>query len=71
VPALECLAAFRRIDAGKRSDAQGFSVYVKPSRELVHGYRGQDRNTPPLNRFGVGPVLIPAVGANLGPLRFQ
>jgi hypothetical protein len=38
---------------------------------LVHGYRGQDRNTPPLNRFGVGPVLIPAVGANLGPLRFQ
>ena len=54
--------------AGKRLDADGLPVYVKLSGGLVHGYRGEYRNNLPLNRFGVAPVIIPAVGANLGPV---
>lgn len=53
---------------GKRFDTDGGPVYAKISGGLVQGYRGKYRDKIPLNRFGVGPVIIPAIGANLGPV---
>lgn len=53
---------------GKRFDADNWPVYAKLSGGLVHGYRGKYRDKLPLNRFGVAPAIIPAVGANLGPV---
>ena len=54
--------------AGKRFDATGLPLYAKLSGGLVHGYRGEYRDKIPLNRFGLAPAIIPAVGANLGPV---
>jgi hypothetical protein len=53
---------------GKRYDAQSLPLYAKLSGGLVHGYRGEYRHKLPLNHFGVAPVIIPSVGANLGPV---
>lgn len=53
---------------GKRYDARGLPLYAKLSGGLVQGYRGEYRDKLPLNRFGVAPVVIPSVGANLGPI---
>ncbi|WP_213878251.1 sn-glycerol-3-phosphate transporter [Pseudomonas sp. dw_358] len=57
--------------AGKRFDADTLPIYAKVSGGLVHGYRGDYRDKLPLNRFGVAPVIIPAVGANLGPIGIE
>ena len=53
---------------GKRYDAPGLPLHAKLSGGLVQGYRGEYRDKLPLNRFGVAPVIIPSVGANLGPI---
>lgn len=53
---------------GKRYDSSTLPFYVKLSGGLVHGYRGEQRDRLPLNRFGVAPVIIPSVGAHLGPM---
>lgn len=53
---------------GKHYDAPGLPLHAKVSGGLVHGYRGKYRDKLPLNHFGVAPVIIPSVGANLGPV---
>lgn len=37
-------------------------VYAKVTAGLLHGYRGEYRDKIPLNRFGVAPAILPAVG---------
>lgn len=37
-------------------------VYAKVSAGLLHGYRGEYRDKIPLNRFGVAPAILSAVG---------
>lgn len=52
---------------GKRFDTDVAPVYLKVTGGLLQGYRGEYRDKIPLNRFGVAPVLIPSLGARLGP----
>jgi len=52
---------------GKRFDVPDSALYYKLSAGLIHGYRGKYRDKLPLNRYGVAPALIPAVGAHWGP----
>jgi hypothetical protein len=37
-------------------------VYAKVTAGLLHGYRGEYRDKIPLNRLGVAPAVLPAVG---------
>ncbi|MWK54795.1 sn-glycerol-3-phosphate transporter [Pseudomonas otitidis] len=53
---------------GKRFDSDVAPVYLKVTGGLLQGYRGEYRDKIPLNRFGVAPVLIPSLGARLGPV---
>ncbi|WAH58558.1 sn-glycerol-3-phosphate transporter [Pseudomonas silvicola] len=53
---------------GKRFDVPDSAVYYKLSAGLIHGYRGKYRDKLPLNRFGVAPAVIPAIGAHWGPV---
>lgn len=53
---------------GKRFDSGAAPVYLKVTGGLLQGYRGEYRDKIPLNRFGVAPVLIPSLGARLGPV---
>ena len=54
--------------AGKRFDSSEYPVYLKVSGGLLYGYKGEYRDKIPLNRFGVAPVIIPALGLHLGPV---
>ncbi len=38
------------------------SAYFKLTGGLLHGYRGEFRDKIPLNRFGVAPAVLPAIG---------
>ena len=51
---------------GKRYEAQSLPVYAKLSAGVIQGYRGEYRDKIPLNRFGVAPAIIPALGAHWG-----
>jgi hypothetical protein len=53
---------------GKRFDSGRYPVYLKVTGGLLHGYRGEYRDKIPLNRYGVAPVIIPGIGAHLGPV---
>ncbi|MDE1164831.1 MAG: sn-glycerol-3-phosphate transporter [Pseudomonas sp.] len=53
---------------GKRWESADYPVYVKLSGGLIQGYKGEYRDKIPLNHLGVAPVIIPAVGAHLGPV---
>jgi hypothetical protein len=53
---------------GKAWRHDDWPVYAKLSAGLLHGYRGEYRDKIPLNRFGVAPAVIPAVGYGLGPV---
>ena len=53
---------------GMRFDSAGYPVYLKVSGGLLHGYKGKYRDKIPLNRLGVAPVVIPALGLTLGPV---
>jgi hypothetical protein len=52
--------------AGKRFDSTDYPLYLKVSGGLLQGYKGEYRDKIPLNRFGVAPVIIPALGLHLG-----
>jgi hypothetical protein len=54
--------------AGKRWDSTAYPVYFKLTGGLLQGYRGEYRDKIPLNRLGVAPVIIPGIGANIGPI---
>ena len=54
--------------AGKRFESADYPVYVKLSGGLLYGYKGEYRDKIPLNNLGVAPVIIPSVGAHLGPI---
>ncbi|CRM61100.1 MULTISPECIES: hypothetical protein [Pseudomonas] len=54
--------------AGKRYDIADSPLYVKVTAGALQGYRGKYRDKIPLNRFGVAPAIIPAVGVNFGPV---
>lgn len=53
---------------GKRYEADSLPVYLKVSAGAIQGYRGEYRDKIPLNRYGVAPAIIPAVGAHWGPV---
>jgi hypothetical protein len=53
---------------GKRWENDQYPVYVKLSGGLLEGYKGEYRDRIPLNRFGIAPVIIPSLGAHLGPI---
>lgn len=38
------------------------SLYLKLTAGLLHGYRGEFRDKIPLNRLGVAPAVVPAIG---------
>lgn len=50
---------------GRRFDAERLPVYVKMTGGLLQGYRGEHRDKIPLNRFGVAPVIVPALGVQV------
>lgn len=56
---------------GKMWRHERWPVYAKVSAGLLHGYRGDYRDNIPLNRFGVAPVIIPSLGARLGPVGLE
>lgn len=53
---------------GKRFDSTDHPFYAKLSGGLLYGYKGKYRDKIPLNRFGVAPALIPAVGISIKPV---
>ncbi|MCS3467826.1 hypothetical protein M2401_001551 [Pseudomonas sp. JUb42] len=53
---------------GMRFDSADYPLYLKVSGGLLHGYRGKYRDKIPLNRFGVAPLVVPALGMHLGPI---
>lgn len=52
---------------GKRFDSAGLPVYLKLSGGLIHGYKGKYQDKIPLNRFGIAPAVVPALGIHMGP----
>jgi hypothetical protein len=54
--------------AGKRFESAEHPLYLKLSGGLLYGYKGEHRDKLALNRLGVAPALIPAVGINLSPI---
>jgi hypothetical protein len=54
--------------AGKRFEHPNHPIYAKLSGGLLYGYKGRYKDKIPLNRFGVAPAFIPAVGVHLGPV---
>ncbi len=52
---------------GKRFESDRLPIYLKITGGLLHGYRGEYRDKIPLNRFGVAPAVVPALGMHLGP----
>lgn len=56
---------------GKAWQHDRWPVYAKVSAGLLQGYRGKYRDKLPLNRFGVAPVIIPALGTHLGPVGIE
>lgn len=50
---------------GRRFDAERLPVYAKLTGGLLQGYRGEHRDSIPLNRLGVAPAIIPAVGVQV------
>ena len=57
--------------AGKRFDSSTHPVYLKVTGGLLKGYKGKYRDKIPLNGLGIAPVIIPAVGVNLGPVNAE
>lgn len=57
--------------AGKRFDSSTHPVYLKVTGGLLKGYKDEYRDKIPLNRYGIAPVIIPAVGVNLGPVNAE
>lgn len=53
---------------GKRWSSAQYPVYVKLSGGLIEGYKGEYDDKIPLNHLGVAPVLIPSLGAHVGPV---
>nr|WP_283246509.1 sn-glycerol-3-phosphate transporter [Pseudomonas insulae] len=49
---------------GKRYEAASLPVCAKLSAGFIQGYRGEYRDKIPLNRYGVAPAIIPALGAH-------
>lgn len=54
--------------AGKRFDHHDYPVYAKLTGGAIQGYRGEYRDKIPLNRYGIAPVIIPSIGAYVGPV---
>lgn len=53
---------------GHRWVADEYPVYAKLSGGLVYGYKGKYKDRIPLNRYGIAPVLVPAIGTFYGPV---
>lgn len=49
---------------GKRYDFGNTPFYSRLTAGLIHGYRGEYRDKVPLNHYGVGPVILPSLGAH-------
>lgn len=45
-----------------------FEIRSKLSAGLLHGYRGEHRDSIPFNRYGTAPAALPSIGARWGPL---
>lgn len=43
-------------------DTETTRAYAKVTAGLLHGYRGEYRDKIPMNRFGVAPAILPALG---------
>ncbi|WP_255505530.1 sn-glycerol-3-phosphate transporter [Alkalisalibacterium limincola] len=50
---------------GRRFDSGRFPVYAKLTGGVLQGYRGEHRDKIPLNRLGVAPAIVPAVGVQM------
>lgn len=50
---------------GLRFEAERLPVYAKLTGGLLQGYRGEHRDKIPLNRFGVAPAIVPALGVQM------
>lgn len=42
-------------------------LYLQLTGGLIYGYKGEHANKIPFNRFGLAPVIIPAIGWRLTP----
>ena len=47
---------------GRRFDLGDGPLFAKLTGGLMHGYRGEYDDKIPLNRFGVAPAIVPALG---------
>lgn len=50
--------------AGKRFDYAGTPFYSRLTFGFIHGYRGEYKDKVPFNNFGIGPVILPSIGAH-------
>lgn len=50
--------------AGKRFDYGNTPFYSRLTFGFIHGYRGEFKDKVPFNNFGIGPVILPSIGAH-------